>query len=115
MRPSKADPGKLLLAENGIAIFKKGRDHTVYGENKDRIQGNPKDGVNGVYVEDKDGKPMVVIFDKNGKDESVARFIPTKFTPQQIVKMWEEERKANPKGSNEDIRQAVLNRRDATN
>ena len=61
----------------------------------------------------KDGKPMVVIFDKNGKDESVARFIPTKFTPQQIVKMWEEERKANPKGTNEDIRQAVLKRRDA--
>ena len=59
--------------------------------------------------------PCIVIFDKNGKDESFARFIPTKFTPQQIVKMWEEERKANPKGTNEDIRQAVLKRRDQTN
>jgi hypothetical protein len=111
LRSSKSDPGKMVLAENGIAIFKKGGNHTVYGENKDRIQGNPKDGVNGVYVEDYDGRPQVIIFDKNGKDGTFGRFYPEKFTPQQLVKMWEEERKANPKGTNEEIRQAVVARR----
>lgn len=109
---SQSNPGKMVLAENGIAIFKKGGNHTVYGENKDRIPGNPKDGVNGVYVEDYDGRPQVIIFDKNGKDGTIGRFYPEKFTPQQLVKMWEEERKANPKATNEEIRQAVVARRD---
>lgn len=48
-----AAKGKLVYAEDGIAIFKNGKNHTVFGENKDLIPGKPKDGVNGVYVEDK--------------------------------------------------------------
>ena len=114
LAPGKPNPstpkGKLIHAEDGIAIFKNGKNHTVYGENKDLIPGKPKDGVNGVYVEDKNGKPHVFIFDKNGTDR-VGHFEPNKFTPQQIVKIWEEERAKNPKASSAEINDAVLKRK----
>ena len=108
---SSADKGKLIYAEDGIAIFKNGKNHTVFGENKDLIPGKPKDGVNGVYVEDSNGNPHVFVFDKQGRD-TYGHFEPKHYTPQQIVKMWEEERTKNPNASSDEIKQAVLKRRD---